>query len=322
MLMKRCKRFVGALLAALVILLLPSQAMAAEGIDPDRSVSLTISYEENKVPLAGAKFSLYLVAAMDETGELTPTDTFSQFNVDIRGKNDEAWKALTSTLAAYAVGTVPTDRGTTDPQGQLVFPTQGGSLKQGLYLILGSRHIQDDMVYNAHPFLILLPSYDKGANVWEYNMTASPKHEFYPKPGDEDTVSRKVLKVWKDAGHEANRPQSVTVQLLQDGKIFDTVALNAVNGWEYIWENLEANYSWSVIENVPEGYTVQITQEGITFLVTNTYPSDEPNGPDTPDVSKLPQTGQLWWPVPMLLSLGLLFIVAGLLYRRRSGYEK
>lgn len=319
--MKQCKWFAGALLAALVILLLPSQAMAAN-IDPAQAVSLTISYEENKVPLAGAKFSLYLVAAMDETGELTTTDDFSQFDVDIRGKNDEAWKALTTTLAAYALGTTPTDSGTTDPQGQLVFPTQGIHLEQGLYLILGSQHIQDDMVYDALPFLVLLPSYNEAENTWDYSMTASPKHEFHPKPEDKDTVSRRVLKVWKDAGHEANRPQSVTIQLLQDGKVFDTVTLSDANGWGHTWEKLEAKHTWSVRELVPEGYTVQITQEGITSVVTNTYPSDEPSGPETPDVSKLPQTGQLWWPVPLLLSLGLLFIVVGLLHRRRAKYEK
>lgn len=320
--MMRCKRFVGALLAAMVILLLPSQALAAEDIDPDRAVSLTISYEENKVPLVGAEFSLYLVAAMDETGELTTTDAFSQFDVDISGKNDAAWKDLTSTLAAYALGTTPTDSGSTDSQGQLVFPTLGGQLEQGLYLILGSPHTQDDMVYDALPFLVLMPSFDKAANAWEYSMTASPKHEFHQKPADEDTVSRRVLKVWKDAGYEAYRPQSVIIQLLQDGKVFDTVTLSDTNGWGYTWEKLEAKHTWSVIELVPAGYTVQITQEGITSVVTNTYPTDESSGPDIPDVTKLPQTGQLWWPVPLLLSLGLLFIVAGLLTRRRSRYEK
>ena len=41
-----------------------------------------------------------------------------------------------------------------------------------------------------------------------------------------------------------------------------------------------------------------------------------PSNPQTPGNSKLPQTGQLWWPVPMLLAAGLLFIVIGLIRRR------
>ena len=38
--------------------------------------------------------------------------------------------------------------------------------------------------------------------------------------------------------------------------------------------------------------------------------------------SKLPQTGQLWWPVPVLLSMGLLFILIGLIRRRGYRNEK
>ena len=30
----------------------------------------------------------------------------------------------------------------------------------------------------------------------------------------------------------------------------------------------------------------------------------------------LPQTGQLWWPVPVLAALGVMFVISGLLLRR------
>lgn len=36
---------------------------------------------------------------------------------------------------------------------------------------------------------------------------------------------------------------------------------------------------------------------------------------------KLPQTGQLWWPVPLLLSVGLACVVVGLVRRRRDEDE-
>ncbi len=348
--MKRYKRFAGALLAVLAALLLPAQALAAGALAPDQAVNLTISNSDHGVPLSGAAFSIYLVAVMDETGALTPTEAFSQFDVDIHGKNDAAWNALTSTLAAYAAGAEPTDSGTTDAWGQLTFPTQGKTLVQGLYLVLGARHTQGGLTYDAQPFLVLLPSFDKEADEWEYHVTAKPKHESRPEPGDGDTVSRRVLKVWRDEGHEAERPQTVTVRLLRDGVAFDTVTLSAANGWGYTWEGLDARHVWSVVEAVPAGYTVQITREGITFVVVNTFLSDEPaptpppdgpdgpdeptpppdgpNGPtptdtpDTPDQPSLPQTGQLWWPVPLLLALGLACLTAGLLRRRRAGNEE
>ena len=57
------------------------------GIDLDREAALTISYQDGSAPLSGAEFRIYLVASVDETGELTPTDDFDSFQVDIRGKN-------------------------------------------------------------------------------------------------------------------------------------------------------------------------------------------------------------------------------------------
>ena len=62
--------------------------------------------------------------------------------------------------------------------------------------------------------------------------------------------------------------------------------------------------------NVPAGYTVTVTQEGTLFVVTNTYPGKTP--------PKLPQTGLLWWPVPLLACAGLALVLAGAGARRRG----
>lgn len=52
-----------------------------------------------------------------------------------------------------------------------------------------------------------------------------------------------------------------------------------------------------------------------------TKPTSPPTKPHTPGGKKLPQTGQLWWPVPVLTCGGLGCIVVGLLRRRRDGDE-
>lgn len=44
-------------------------------------------------------------------------------------------------------------------------------------------------------------------------------------------------------------------------------------------------------------------------------------GTTTSTNKKLPQTGQLWWPVPMLLCVGLACVVVGLVRRRRDEDE-
>ena len=141
----------------------------------------------------------------------------------------------------------------------------------------------------------------------------------------DDTDKRKVLKVWNDAGQEHDRPEKITVQLLKNGEVYDTVILNERNSWRYIWNDLpkyDKNglpIEWRVVELTPEGYTVSITQESGTFVVTNTpkQPSVMPPT-DQPKEPTLPQTGELWWPVPVLAAAGLLLIAAGAGKKRKA----
>ncbi len=108
----------------------------------------------------------------------------------------------------------------------------------------------------------------------------------------------------------------------------------------------EANSSGTVVfENVEPGlYLVQQVQESenfqevLPFLVS--VPQNEkgvyiynvnatpkigtlvPQEPaPTPNDSTLPQTGLLWWPVPVLLLAGLAFIIVGLFRRKANSPE-
>lgn len=47
-------------------------------------------------------------------------------------------------------------------------------------------------------------------------------------------------------------------------------------------------------------------------------PSQTPNIPNVPGTSELPQTGQLWWPVPVLASLGTALILIGWIQRKNG----
>lgn len=331
--MKMNNKIIKAVLATMVILLaLPLQALAAGRIDQNRDVSLTISYQDGKTPLVGAQFDLYLVATMDETGALTVTQTFEKYSIDLTGNDDAAWKAMASTLEGYVLrdSVTPTDSGKTDRNGKLSFPAGSGKLAPGLYLILGSRHRQNGVIYDAQPTMALLPVLDKETDEWHYDVTISTKHESHLEPSnpDDDTVTRKVLKIWDDEGNENRRPKEITVQLLRDGKVYDTVTLNEANNWRYTWTDLSSEYKWIVVEKELENYTVTVTQAGITFVVTNTYKENTPEKPTTPTTPStpseptLPQTGQLWWPVPILIAAGLLLVVIGLLRRRGAGYEE
>ncbi len=126
-----------------------------------------------------------------------------------------------------------------------------------------------------------------------------------------EPVDRTVLKVWKnDGAHLEERPAEVQAALLCNGEVYEVVVLNEENGWTYCWTGLDGEMEWTVEEyTVLDKYTSSVTQDGSTFIITNTY-------------SDIPQTGQLWWPVPMLLALGLGMIVVGLVRRRGAEYEE
>ena len=196
--MKLCKRMIPALLA---MLMLSTAAFATGRIDLQKDVKLTISYQDGGTPLAGAEFRIYLVASADENGELTTEDAFQQFNVDIRGKNDDAWRTLASTLEGYVLrdSIVPTDSGNTDAHGYLSFPTGNARLTPGLYLVLGSRHTQGGFRYDAMPFMVMLPTQDTEKGEWVYDVLVSPKHDSSEIPDTPSTITRKVLKIWDDA---------------------------------------------------------------------------------------------------------------------------
>ncbi len=316
--MKKINRFPSLLLSLItVLLLLPVSVLAAGKIDLTQPVSLTLSYQDGGTPLTGADFSAYLVATVDESGQLTTTKPFQSFRVDMTGKQDDTWRQLASTLEGYVLrdSVQPTAQGSTDGQGQLTLPTGGKKLTPGLYLILGSRHTQNGSYYDPSPFFVLLPTADREANDYTYQVTADVKYDKTPVPDQPTKVTRTMQKVWKDDGHEKARPQEVVVQLLRGGQVYDTVTLNSQNNWRHRWSDLDSRYRWTVTEKTVADYTVTVTQEGKTFVVTNTYQTPTP-GKKTD--TKLPQTGQLWWPVPVLLSVGLLLVLIGVLRRRRD----
>lgn len=335
--MKNFKRFSASLLALFIAFLLAPSTLSASGvIDTAHECGLTINYADGETSLIGASFSIYKIADVSAYGDFTTTPAFSDFNVDIKGKNDEAWRNLAATLEGYVLrdSITPADKGITDSHGVLSFPTGDTKLETGLYLVLGSRHTQNNTDYDSSPFIVMLPTTQNGD--WAYTQTVSPKFTSTPIPPTPSyDITRKVLKIWKDEGAENRRPASVSVSLLRDGMIYDTVLLSDDNNWHYEWNNLDARSRWTVVEEILPDYAVEIYREGITFVITNTYVPDIPDNPpsdsgdDTPippdepeeieippEEPSLPQTGQLWWPVPVLACSGLLLISLGVIRRR------
>ena len=326
---KKWRKMLGSLLACLLLAaLLPTAAMARGLIDTGKPVSLTVRY-----PCKGITFRLYRVAEVSAYGEYTLTGDFQDDPVTLKQPDQAGWRALAATLDGYAARDQrkPLATRETDANGQLIF----SGLEAGMYLVTWQKHTTSGYTYTPVPFLVSLPGLD-GEDNWVYDVTAGPKYdrEKVPVRPGAVTVDRKVLKVWEDDGAEDARPESITVQLLRNGKVYDTVTLSGKNRWSYAWDGLSKDDTWQVVEaDVPEEYTVTVSREGITFVVTNTLTEelpDEPtpegplpevpeeNIPDepVPQGPALPQTGVLWWPVPLLACAGMALFLAGWARRR------
>ena len=235
-------------------------------------------------PVSDMQVSLYRVA--DENYKLT--GVFSNYSVDLKQDVQGAANALENRILmdgieadAYA---------TSDSSGKASF----SGLESGIYLVVGKEVESNGVFYMPQVSLVSL-SGDLSVDLkYETSNKASRIH---------------VLKVWKK-DNKKSRPKSIEVCLLRsDGIVVDRVVLNSDNQWSTTWDNLSTLYTYRVMEtSVPSGYKESCTREKDTIVLTNT-------GNLTDKVEKkdevLPNSGQLWWPVPVLLFVGLVLFGLG-----------
>lgn len=326
--MKKMKRFV---VFAMLILAMALPVFGAVSIDLTRDCSLHIQYQYQGNAIAEAEFHVYRAADVAPDGTFTLCGVFCAYPVVVNGLNQVQMAMAAQTLYGLAqLDTVAPDYTVvTDEHGE----GELQNLKPGLYLVAGQRLSNSDSVFTAAPQLVVLPGQEQSQKEWIYQavLRVKPSYDPLDPPDDpEKTVTRKVLKIWEDQGCTEHRPAQIEVVLLRNGEIYDSVLLSDENNWRYSWDGLDDEAVWSIQERVPEGYTVMVEKEGITTVITNTCteeppPPEEPDDPkpdkpedSNPEEPRLPQTGMLWWPVPVLIALGLSLILAGLFCRRRE----
>lgn len=280
--MKRRNKWIAGVFCVLLMLVQMSQAvMAAEG-------SLLVYSRLNSV-----QYDLYYVAARQADQTWAAANPFDGYAVEV---NDGSLGDAALTLAAYVArdGLTPADT-----QQSVSGTAHFSGLQDGLYLVVGKPVTVDGVRYTPVPFLTELTQGEQVANVKFDEETPA------------DTITVTARKVW--AGTDGKHPASVTVQLLCDGAATQEAVLSVGNNWTCTWSGLDGQSVWQVVEKtVPEDYTVTVRQNGTEFVITNTCTRTDPT---------LPQTGQLWWPVPVLLLSGLVLLVCGFRCRRKERYE-
>ena len=235
-------------------------------------------------PVSNMQVSLYRVA--DENYNLV--DAFSRYFIDLKQDAQGAANALENRILMDGIEADASN--SSDSSYKASFT----GLETGIYLVVGKEVFQDGVFYMPQVSLVSLSG----------DLSVDLKFETSDKP------SRiHVLKVWKK-DNKKSRPKSIEVCLLRsDGIVVDKVILNSDNQWSTTWDNLSILYTYRVMEtSVPSGYKESCSREKDTIVLTNT-------GSDKYRVEKkdevLPNSGQLWWPVPVLLFVGLVLFGLG-----------
>ena len=308
--LQKQSRVVTAVLVSLVLLI--SSVSVFHGAE-EESGSITLQYE-----LSDVSFRLYSVGELT-SGGIVPTETFSSYHVDLNGEN------AAQTLALYIErdNIAPLMETKTDTRHRAVFD----GLQKGVYLAMGDSTETDEATYTVMPAIISLPYPDGEEAVW--SVRAEVKYEKTAVP----VTQVSCLKVWKTTDAMFTTYPDVTAQLLRDGEVFDSVTLNDLNSWKHTWTDLDPQYRWTVTEKELDAeYTVDISCNQHVFTITNALdiPAEpvEPTVPTTkPPVTvaataRVPQTGQLNWPIPVLCVTGIALVLIGVLIVRKNRHEK
>lgn len=295
---------------------------AVEMIDPERAGTLDVYFSlGDGTDLTGMQFDLYRVASVQENGNAQLCGDFASLDTDISLTPTDDW-AVVTTEAANLVrrnGLAPEQSARLNEEGVAHFPEAGKKIIAGIYLIFSRTKDIGGRKVGCNPTLAALPLEDSG---WNYNVRVTPKGG---KITSKDYLE--VVKIWNDKESEKKRPEFVLVDLYCDGVLVDTQKISAAMQWQYRWEpvpiwkslghtgngpgsdvTIEGEHSWYVVEHKVDGYKTTYALSGDhRFVITNTI--RRTTTPSSGD--RLPQTGVLWWPVPLLAVAGLSLLCLG-----------
>ncbi len=293
------------IIICMCIFLSPVSVLAA-----DEKCSLTLTYSKDDVVFSDLEIKIYLIADV----ELSLIEPFCDYPVDIVNiRSQTEWNNVSQTLKGYikADGIEPCAVQITDAEGCVTFT----DLDKGLYLVEGVSVEKEGSTYTFHDFMIMLPSEDDAGS--DNDVVAKPKSvEATPEKGERTYT---VMKLWKDDGSEV-RPASVTVDIFKNAVLEETVILDSECNWSYSFVCDDPESDWTVVErNVPEGYTVTVSEKGTTFAVVNTLSEDDDTAPPQ-NGSDAPQTGETL-PIKLFIIIfcisGMTVLVFGIGFRRR-----
>ena len=263
---------------------------------------LTVQLEdESGILLDNLEVAICKVA--DRTGsDYYPAETFEHSGISISEllnyPSAEAagnvWDYVNKNKLSYITGV--------SSNGKVTFE----SMDQGIWIVA----CKDGQSHSFSPFLVFLPQNVHGQLVYE--VTSKPKTNI----NIPDSRNVYVIVRWEDNENVfQKRPENVTVHLKLNGNILESIQLSNANGWAHTFENVPLDGVFSVEEESVPLYSTKYSGDAENgFIITNIYQPSE----------KLPQTGQLWWPIACIGIAGISFVILGIieLRNKKDGEKK
>lgn len=341
--MKRWIRKVVPIVSAVMIMMFTSIDVYADGnISGDGS--LTIDVRNGDEGISGAEFTIYKVQHWTETGadqDLEWSGAFEDFgnqNIgSLRGQSAKFLKEAAESLEAYINGddTVSSYKtGTSGTNGVAAF----SKLEPGVYLVVVTK--QPDGYTVTSPFLAFVPRVDKNGDV-HYNVSVEAKIEEAPMPTATPTAAPTATPT---AAPTATPGPSATPGPTGTPTPRPTAPPPATPG--------PTGAPTPGPTDTPPEPTAPATPAPQSPTDAPSQPTDQPqitnNSPNptpTPDQAvlgmrrrrgwekgvlgrrRLPQTGTLQWPIPVLAGAGVLLFFIGWMRKygkknKREGEKK
>lgn len=272
-------------------------ALSSNTVDFNNKGSIQITlYEKNgNEKIKGSELTIYKVANALEKDHNLAFEYVSELNGCSASLVDLESADISSEIEKCIPNNMNGITKETDENGNVKYE----DLDLGLYLVKQTNKVEGFSKIDS--FLIMTPKVID--NKWIYDIKATPKTDIIR------VIDINVKKVWNtstnNTNHVINIPESITVELLLDNKVIDTIILSKENDWKYTWKDLEKSDMYTVKEiKVPKGYTATYQKEENTFIITNT--------------SSLVQTGQMLWMVLLIGMIGILLVIVSLIYDKVS----
>lgn len=281
------------LIVLLLLLIIPTYAQA-DIVDFNKKGTITIELIEStdNTKVSNAEITIYKLAnatEVDNNLSFKYIDELKDCNVNITDL-----KEVTTELNDCIKDKVlPSYNLITDANGTVKF----NNLDLGLYLVKETK--VPDKYSSFDPFLLMIPM--QIDNSWNYDIVSNPKTDIIK------LIDIIVKKEWNN-DTSSKLPESVTIELLKDNQVIDTIKLSKENNWTYTWENIEKSDKYTVREiDIPVGYTPTYKNYEYTFIVTNT--------------NTLIKTGTNTMFIELSLLLGLILITIGIIYNKKTHHE-